>query len=62
MISPNHRFSKRKSIAPVKMEEFLPLQEYIDFLRDMRDALNLHKDHFLLKMSTYYSELRFKNK
>lgn len=45
-----------------KTEEFLPLQEYIDFMKDVRDALNLHKDHLLIKFSTFYSELCSKNK
>lgn len=33
---------------------FIPLQEYIEFLKDMRDILNTHKDLLLLKMSTFY--------
>jgi hypothetical protein len=45
-----------------KIEEFLPLQEYLDFLRDMRDTINLHKDHLLCKVSALYSELHAKNK
>jgi len=44
------------------VENFLPLHEYIDFMRDLRDALNLYKDHLLLKFSTFYSELHAKVK
>ncbi len=44
------------------VENFLPLHEYIDFMRDLRDALNLYKDHFLLKFSSFYSELHAKVK
>jgi hypothetical protein len=32
----------------------LPSDEYIDFLRDLRDILNWHKDYFLSKMSVFY--------
>jgi len=44
------------------VENFLPLHEYIDFMRDLRDALNLYKDHLLVKFSTFYSELHAKVK
>lgn len=33
----------------------LPIEEYIEFLRDMRDIINLHKDYFIAKMSIFYS-------
>jgi len=44
------------------VENFLPLHEYIDFMKDVRDALNLHKDHLLLKVSTFYTKLHSKTK
>lgn len=31
----------------------LPSEEYIEFLRDLRDILNLHKEYFLTKMSIF---------
>jgi hypothetical protein len=31
----------------------LPKEEYIDFLRDLRDILNWHKEYFLTKMSVF---------
>jgi len=33
----------------------LPNEEYIDFLRDLRDILNWHKDYFLSKMTKFYN-------
>ena len=35
-------------------DEFLPLQEYIDFLRDVRDITNTYQDHLLTKLSLFY--------
>jgi hypothetical protein len=32
----------------------IPLQEYLDFLRDLRDILNLHREYFLTKMNVFY--------
>jgi hypothetical protein len=32
----------------------IPLQEYLDFMRDLRDILNLHKEYFLTKMNVFY--------
>jgi hypothetical protein len=31
----------------------LPPREYLDFLKDLRDILNLHKDHLLMKLSVF---------
>jgi hypothetical protein len=31
----------------------LPNEEYVDFLRDLRDILNLHKEYFLTKMTIF---------
>lgn len=42
-------------------DEFLPLQEYIDFLKDIRDAVNIHKDHLLTKLSQFYLAWELKN-
>ncbi len=53
-VSEKHNQSVEKSAQADTADEFLPLQEYIDFLRDVRDILHLHKDHFLSKFSMYY--------
>jgi hypothetical protein len=37
-----------------KKLNFIPLQEYIEFLRDMRDILNVHKDMLLMKVGMFY--------
>jgi hypothetical protein len=42
-------------------DEFLPLQEYIDFLKDIRDAVNIHKDHLLNKLSQFYLGWELRN-
>lgn len=42
---------------PIKMERsnnYLPLQEYIEMMKDMRDALHLHKDHLFSKLTSFY--------
>jgi len=53
-VSEQQNQSIEKSGQADTADEFLPLQEYIDFLRDVRDILHLHKDHFLTKFSMYY--------
>jgi len=69
-INPRNPLSKHGTNFPLSassgnhsnVENFLPLHEYIDFMRDLRDALNLYKDHLLVKFSTFYSELHAKVK
>ena len=34
----------------------LPIEEYVEFLRDMKDIINLYKDYFLAKMSVFYAK------
>jgi len=51
--SEQQQYTEKLSQAD-NADEFLPLQEYVDFLRDVRDILHLHKDHFLTKFSLHY--------
>lgn len=41
-------------IKPKKDPATLPHEEYIEFLKDLRDILNLHKDYLLLKTNIFY--------
>ncbi len=34
--------------------EKLPLTEYVEFLRDLRDILNNHKEYLFTKINTWY--------
>eukprot|EP00330_Aristerostoma_sp_ATCC50986_P001271 CAMPEP_0114578190 /NCGR_PEP_ID=MMETSP0125-20121206/2754_1 /TAXON_ID=485358 ORGANISM="Aristerostoma sp., Strain ATCC 50986" /NCGR_SAMPLE_ID=MMETSP0125 /ASSEMBLY_ACC=CAM_ASM_000245 /LENGTH=99 /DNA_ID=CAMNT_0001768061 /DNA_START=4318 /DNA_END=4617 /DNA_ORIENTATION=+ len=46
---------------PSASTNFLPIEEYLDFLRDMRDLLNIHSDILLFKLSCFcanFSTLR----
>ena len=42
---------------PTGHNEFLPQPEFVDFIKDMRDILNLHKDYLLLKITLFYLSL-----
>lgn len=42
---------------PTGRNDFLPHPEFIDFLRDLRDILNIHKDQLLLKVTLFYLSL-----
>jgi hypothetical protein len=35
----------------------LPHEEYMEFLRDLRDILNYHKDYFLSKVTIYFNRV-----
>jgi len=37
-----------------KHNNYLPLQEYIEMMKDMRDVIHLHKDHMFNKLTGFY--------
>jgi hypothetical protein len=41
-------------IGGPQVEENLPRSEYVEFLRDMRDIMNSHKEYFLSKINMFY--------
>jgi hypothetical protein len=47
--SENEVDAKSKATSEL---EFLPKPEFIEFMKDLRDILNYHKDYFLMKMTS----------
>lgn len=37
-------------------ETYLPTNEYLEFLGDLKDSIQLHKDKLMIKMSSYLAE------